>query len=399
MTPTDGKGVLDGVRVLDFGRYIAGPFCACLLGDLGAEVIRVERVDGSEDRFLGPLLEDDASAMFLHVNRNKRGLTLNPMKPEGTEIVRKLIETADVVVANMPTAGLERVGLDWLTVSAINPRAVLTTVNAMGEGGPWSDRVGFDGIGQVMSGSTYLSGRPGDPIKGYVPWVDFGTASLAALGTVSALHERQTTGQGQHVTAALLQTALTFSNYTHIEQAVAKVNREASANRHQLAGPADIVPTLDGHVIVQVIGPTLFGRFCTMINRPQLADDPRFVDDTSRGENGEALTAILAGWTVDRRTTEVLDACAVASVPAGPVLGPQQVLENEHIAGLNFLQPVDYPGLATPAPMARTPFDLSDNPTGIRHRAPTLGEHTDEILTSLDYDSTTIALLRSERVI
>ncbi|MCP3857694.1 MAG: CoA transferase [Actinomycetia bacterium] len=392
-------GVLDGIRVLDFGRYIAGPFCACLLGDLGAEVIRVERVDGSEDRFLGPLLDDDASAMFLHVNRNKRGLTLNPMKPQGAQIVRQLVETADVVLANMPTAGLERVGLDWPTVSAINPKAVLTTVNAMGEGGPWSDRVGFDGIGQVMSGSTFLSGRPGDPMKGYVPWVDFGTASMAALGTVSALHERQTTGKGQHVTAALLQTALTFSNYTHIEQAVNKVDREASANRHQLAGPADIVPTLDGHVIVQAIGPTLFRRFCEMIERPELVEDPRFATDTDRGENGEAISAILAGWTVERSTTEVLDACAVASVPAGPVLSPQQVLENEHVAGLGFLEPVDYPGLPTPAPMARTPFGLSDNPPGIRHRAPTLGEHTDEILAELGFDAAAIADLRSQRVV
>ncbi len=393
------KGVLDGVRVLDFGRYIAGPFCACLLGDMGAEVIRVERVDGSEDRFIGPLAESDASPTFLQVNRNKRGLTLNPMKPEGTEIIRRLIESADVIVANMPTAGLERVGLDWPTVSAINPRIVLTTVNAMGEGGPWSDRVGFDGIGQVMSGSTYLSGRPGDPIKGYVPWVDFGTASLAALGTMSALYERQTTGRGQHVTAALLQTALTFANSTHIEQAVAKANREASANRHQLAGPADIVTTIDGHVIVQVIGPTLFARFCTMIGRPELVDDPRFVDDVARGENGESLSAILAGWTVDRSTTEVLDACAVANVPAGPVLSPQQVLENEHVAGLGFLQPVEYPGLDTPAPLARTPFGLSASPPGIRDRPPTLGEHTEEVLSELGYDASAIGQLRADRVV
>ena len=148
-------GALDGVRVVDFGRYIAGPFCACLLGDLGADVIRVERVDGGEDRFLAPVGADGVGALFLQVNRNKRGLTLDPMAPDGREVLRRLVVTADVVVANMPAATRAAMGLDYEGLKTLRPDVVLTTVDAFGSGGPYSERVGFDGVAQVMSGAAF----------------------------------------------------------------------------------------------------------------------------------------------------------------------------------------------------------------------------------------------------
>ena len=165
-------GVLDGVRVLDFGRYIAGPFCGMLLGDMGAEVIRIDKLAGSEDRYLVPVAESGEGPLFLALNRNKMSLTLNPMKPEGREVVRKLVETADVVIANLPQPTLEAMGIDYDSLKAIKPDIILTTVTAYGNGGPYSERVGFDGVAQALAGATYMGGHPGDPMKSFVPFAD-----------------------------------------------------------------------------------------------------------------------------------------------------------------------------------------------------------------------------------
>src|ERR1041384_2067477 len=202
-------GVLDGIRVLDFGRYIAGPFCAALLGDLGAEVIRIERLGGGEDRFFIPVGAGDngGGAMFLAMNRNKRGMTLDPAAPRGREIIKKLVATADVVVANLPPAVLRSLGLDLDSLRQVKPDIILTTVTGFGAGGPLSHKHGFDGIGQAMSGAVYLSGTPEQPIATKVPWVDFGTACLSAFGTMAALLERGKSGRGQKGEGARLGTA------------------------------------------------------------------------------------------------------------------------------------------------------------------------------------------------
>jgi crotonobetainyl-CoA:carnitine CoA-transferase CaiB-like acyl-CoA transferase len=185
------SGVLEGIRVLDFGRYIAGPYCACLLGDLGADVIRVEKRSGSEDRWTSPVAEGGEGSLFMQVNRNKRGITLSLGSDAGREVVRRLVERTDVVVANLPPQTLEAMGLDYPTLCETKPDIILTTVSAYGHGGPWSHRVGFDGVAQAMSGAMYLTGYPDEPMRLYYPWVDFQTATLCAFGTLAALMERQ----------------------------------------------------------------------------------------------------------------------------------------------------------------------------------------------------------------
>ena len=230
-------GVLEGVRVLDFGRYIAGPYCATLLAEFGAEVIRVEKRDGSEDRFVAPVGEGGEGALFLQINRNKKGITLDPMKPEGQEVMRRLVTTADVVVANLPPQTLRAMKLDYESLKAIKPDIILTTATAFGGPGPWSDRVGFDGVGQVMSGSVYMTGAGDPPYRAAVNWVDFGTALHCAFGTLAALIERGKSGRGQIVEGALLATALSFTNATLIEQAVIKANRVPTGNLGQTAAP------------------------------------------------------------------------------------------------------------------------------------------------------------------
>ena len=391
--------VLEGIKVLDFGRYIAGPFCGTLLGDMGAEVIRIEKVDGSEDRFLSRITENGDGAMFMQLARNKRGMTLNPMKPQGREIVEKLVATADVVVANLPPETLKAMALDYESLRSTKSDIILTMISAFGRGGPYSNRVGFDGLGQAMSGNMYMSGTPEQPVKAYAPFIDFGTASLAAFGTMAALYERQKTGKGQIVEGSLFNTALTMMNGTVIEQAAIKPNRVATMNRAQTSAPADTFKTKDGWVLVQSVGGPLFKRWADLMGEDHWLDDPRFKDDITRGDNGEIISERLAKWCAERTSEEVLEAMEEVRLPAGPILSPQEVLEDPHIAAKGLFQPLEYPGLSAPAPVMRTPVELSETPGEIRSRAPTLAEHTDEIMKELGYSESDIQELKEKRII
>lgn len=391
--------VLAGIRVLDFGRYIAGPYCAALLADLGADVIRIERRGGGEDRWVAPVGEDDVGAMFLVMNRNKRAMTLDPASAEGREVVRKLVATADVVVANLPPEVLRGLALDLESLRRVKPDIILTTVTAFGAGGPWSHKHGFDGIGQLMCGSAYLTGTPEQPLRAAVAWVDCGTASLAAFGTLAALMARQRTGRGQKVEGALLRTALAYNNPTLVEQQVIQANRVATLNRGQTSAPSDVFRTRDGWIIVYAIGNPMFARWAKLMGDDHWLTDPRFQDDQARGDHGELISKRMAEWTAERNTAEALAALEAARVPAGPLYSPQQALEDAHIRAAGLLQDTEYPGLPRPAPLAPTPVDLSETPGRFRRRAPTLGEHTDEILAELGYRPDQIDELRTKGVI
>ncbi len=396
---SDQRGVLTGIRVLDFGRYIAGPYCAALLADLGADVIRIERAGGGEDRWVAPVADDGAGAMFLVMNRNKRAMTLDPACPEGREIVCKLVATADVVVANLPPEVLRSLALDLESLRRVKPDIILTTVTAFGAGGPWSHKHGFDGIGQVMCGSAYLTGTPEQPLRAAVAWVDCGTASLAAFGTLAALMARGKTGRGQKVEGALLRTAVAFNNPTLVEQQVAQPNRVATVNRGQTSAPSDLYRTRDGWILTAAIGEPMFARWAALMGERHWLDDPRFKDDLARGDNGEAISKRMAEWTATRTTAEALAGLEGTKIPAAPLYSPQQALEDAHIRTAKLLEDTDYPGLARKAPLAPTPVDLSETPGRFRHRAPTIGEHTAEILGELGYDRAAIEGLESRGVI
>ncbi|HEX4765029.1 MAG TPA: CoA transferase [Lichenihabitans sp.] len=395
------KDVLSGVRVLDFGRYIAGPYCAALLAEFGADVIRIEKRSGGEDRYQTPINAAGEGAGFMQMNRNKRGMTLDPMKPGAADVVRRLVSTADVVVANLPPQTLTAMKLDYESLTAIKPDIILTHVTAFGRGGPYSERVGFDGVGQAMSGSAYLTSEADGerPYRFQAPWVDFGTALHCAYGTVLALMARQQTGKGQIVEGALLATALTVGNAFLIEQGVIGIDRTPTGNRSQTAAPVDIFETADGWILVQVIGQPLYERWARLMGENTWLTDERFKDDISRGDNGAVISERMARWCAERTTADALEILGKSMIPAGPVLKPQQALDDPHVRAMGFLQEVDYPGLPKPAPIARTPAFLSETPAKIRHRAPTLGEHTDAILGELGFDAAEIARLRDERII
>ena len=392
-------GVLDGIRVLDFGRYIAGPFCGMLLGDMGAEVIRIDKLAGSEDRYLVPVADSGEGPLFLALNRNKKSLTLNPMKPQGQKIVKELVETADIVIANLPQPTLEAMGIDYDSLKSIKPDIILTTVTAYGNGGPYSERVGFDGVAQALAGATYMGGRPGDPMKSFVPFADFGTATMAAFGTLSALIERNKSGNGQLVEAALTRTVMAFNIALLAEEAIKAIDRPSYGNRGYSAGPSDIFKTTDGAVMVQVVGQPLFERWAKLMGEESWLEDPRFATDMDRGENGELLSARMQMWCKDMTTKEVLDALDEARIPCGPVLSAKQVLEDPHIKAMDFLQKMDFPGLKSPIPINTTPVKLSETPGTIRQRTAKLGEHTSEILDALGYSLDEISEMRDARVV
>ncbi len=399
-------GVLDGIRVLDFGRYIAGPFCAALLGDLGAEVIRIERREGGEDRGMVPVGAAPANepmggggAMFIAMNRNKLGMTLNPAAPKGREIVRKLVATADVVVANLPPRVLRSLALDLDSLRAVKPDIILTTVTGFAAGGRLSHKHGFDGIGQAMSGAVYLSGTAEQPIMTKVPWVDFGTAFLSAFGTLAALIERGKTGRGQKVEGALLRTAIAISNAMLMEQAATGVDRVATVNRAFNNGPGDIYRCTDGWIVTTVIGPYMFDRWCEMVGEPGWTADPRFVDDQARADNGGAITARMTAWCAERSCEAALADLEKANIVAGQVYSPQQALDEPHIRDAGLLAEREFPGIPGTVPLAPTPIELSETPGSYRRRAPLVGEHTDDILARLGYSAAEIAALRADKVI
>lgn len=391
--------VLEGIKVLDFGRFIAGPYCAALLADYGAEVIRIDRVEGGEDRYIVPVTEGGEGAMFLQLNRNKRSLTLDLASPEGREIVRKLVADADVVVANMPPRTLRSLGLDYESLCAIKPDIILVAPNGFGTADAVRDRVGFDGVGQALSGAVHIAGTPEQPQKAMVPVVDFATSFACALGAVLALYERNRSGKGQEVNASLLCTGLNMASGALIEEALLGLDRPATRNRAGSYAPSDIFKARDGWFIIQVIGRSMFKAWAHLVGHPEFVDDPRFADDQLRGEHGEFLSGVMSAWSRDKTLAEALALLEKARIPAGPVNSPRQALQDPVIQAAEVIQWMDYPGAPKQVPIFATPVSLSRTPPEIRQRAPLNGEHTDEILAGIGLDAQAVADLRQRRIV
>ncbi len=395
-----GAGVLEGIRVLDYGRFIAAPWCSAILADMGADVLRVEKREGGEDRWVQAVTESGEGGTFLQCNRNKRSLTLDSTTPEGAEITRRLVSQADIVVANMPAAGMRASGLDYETLRGIKPDIILASATAFGEGGPYSDRIGFDGAGQVLSGATYRQGLPEQPIRTVVPYADFGTALTLTIGVMMALYHRDRTGVGQHVEGALLPTALMLSNAFVIERDLLGVDKPRMGNRGTSVAPCDLYRAKDdGWVLLQIAGQPMFKRWCRLVGREELFDDPRFADDDLRWENGDTLNDIMAHWCAERTKAEILDLLQVAKLPAAPMHSTQDVLDDPHIQAMGYLHRVPFPGAARDVPIIETPFRMSATPGTIRHRAPLLGEHADDVLREIGYAGEQIAGLRERSII
>lgn len=393
-------GVLDGIRVLDYGRFIAAPWCSAILADMGADVLRVEKREGGEDRWVQAVTEGGEGGTFLQCNRNKRSLTLDSTTREGAEITRRLVARSDIVVANMPAAGMRASGLDYDTLRAVKPDIILASATAYGEGGPYSNKIGFDGAGQVMSGAVYRQGLPDQPIRTVVPYADFGTALTLTIGVMMALYHRDRTGQGQHVEGALLPTALMLSNAFLIERELLQVDKPRMGNQGTSVAPCDLYRTADDEwVLLQVAGQPMFKRWCRLVGREELFDDPRFADDDTRWQHGDVLNDIMAAWCSDKTKAEVLELLDQAKMPAAPLHSTQDVLDDPHVQAMGYLKRMPFPGAFRDVPIIETPFRMSATPGSIRHRAPLLGEHTDEVLGEIGYQAGQIAELRASAIV
>jgi crotonobetainyl-CoA:carnitine CoA-transferase CaiB-like acyl-CoA transferase len=383
-------GALDGIRVLDFGRYVAGPYCAMLLADFGADVIRVERPGGGEDRAITPVTDGGEGAVFLQGNRNKRSLALDPRGEQGRLVLARLIATADVVVANVPDSALAKMGLDYASLSAIKQDIILTNTSSFGPRGPWADRPGFDSVGQAMCGSAYLTGSGDVPYRTPITWVDNSTAVYAAFGTMVALFDRDRTGRGQQVTGSLLASGLAFNAAYLIEQAARAPDRTAIGNRSFVNGPTDTFRTKDGWVVTQCVGPAIYKRWAKLVCEPQWLDDPRFATDELRGANGAILSERMGVWCAEWTTEEALGLLAVANIPAGPVLSPGEALSHPQVVAMEMLVPMTVQGVARPVPLVGPAVTLSATPGTIRSAPPKAGEHSRQVLAEIGLDDAEI---------
>lgn len=383
--------ILDGIRVLDFGRYIAAPLCGAMLADLGAEVIRVERPEGNDDRYLMPVIEGGEGAMFLQMNRNKRSLALDLTRPEYRPVLERMVARSDVVIANLPPKALQKVGLDHETLKSIKPEIILTTITAYGEHGGFGNRIGFDGTGQSLSGAVYLSGTPETPYRSATSYVDYSTGLSAAYGTLAALIARMRTGQGRHVEASLLGTALTMTNPMLIEEAAGARSRVAVGNRSPISGPSDLFTTQDGWIFVQVVGSAVFERWLTTIGAEDLRGAPRFATDQDRGENGAELSKRMQNWCASRTTDACLAELDAGRVPACRMLSPGDALRAEE--NETFFNWTRFEGLSEAVPIVAPPARISGIDSRSYTAPPVLGADTREILAEAGVDPAEIDTL------
>jgi crotonobetainyl-CoA:carnitine CoA-transferase CaiB-like acyl-CoA transferase len=395
----DMAGPLEGIRVIDFGRFIAGPYCAMLLADFGADVIRVERREGGEDRKLGPVTESGEGGLFLTINRNKRGITLELGNPQATKIIRRLVASADIVVVNLPLAVMKKVGLDYDSLRAIKPDIILVMASAFGPDGPYAERVGFDGVAQAMSGSMSLTGFSGPPLRSIVSWVDYGTALHGAFGAMTALYHRERTGRGQVVDVSLLATGVTFMAPLLAERKTMGIRREQLGNTGYYAAPSDVYRTGDGWIIVPTIGNQMFRRWARAINRADLIDDSRLQDDISRGNNAALINEAMSRWCSERSREQAIAELERARIPCGACYDLDEVLADAQVSARGLLEELEYPGGTQRVPIASPPVRSSETAASSCRRAPTLGEHTVEVLGEVGFTAGEITALRNANAI
>ena len=376
--------VLEGVLVLDFARYIAGPFCATVLADMGAEVIRIEAPGGAEDRQQGPFAPSGDNFRFLMMSRNKKGVTLNLETPRGKELFHQLVKKADVVVENFSPPVKKKLGFTYEELSKINPQIILTTVSAFGIDGPYSHRLGFDHIAQAESGSMTFTGFPDTPhTRAQVAYVDMSTALHAALATVLAILHRVKTGKGQQVEAALLDTAVSYVAFpgTMAEYEVLNQVRPKTGNAGYYAF-SDTFYAKDGMVIMAALSDPLWNRLVDLIGYPEFKSDPRFVDDEARWRNQDIIGPLVQGWVGQRTREEVFEAMGKARIPCGRVNTVPEAFQDPHIQARELFTKLEVPGVG-PVSHPRVAIKMSRTPGRIEHPAPQVGQHNDEVYAGL----------------
>jgi crotonobetainyl-CoA:carnitine CoA-transferase CaiB-like acyl-CoA transferase len=377
------KGILEGVRVLDLSRYLAGPYCCAILADMGAEVIRIEEPGGSVDRKLAPFAPDGVPIRHYMVNRNKKVITLNLEHPKGKELFHRLLKKADIFVDNLSPRAKEKLGVTYEALSKVNPDIIVVSSSAFGSYGPYSERLGFDPIAQAECGQMAQTGFPdGPPARAAVGWCDLGTGFHAALGAVAALFHRYRTGHGQMVETSLFDTAaslMAFPNIAARWKILGTMPNRGNVTENYFG---DIFKTTDGWVYIIVINDAMFKRLAQVIGHPELADDPGLQTDWDRYVNRDLIYPHVAEWVASKTMDETADLCQEGRVPCGRVQPLSRLADDPHVRAREMLVDMDVPGVG-PMPHAAVAIKFSETPLKIRHIAPSAGENNESVYCSL----------------
>ncbi len=392
---------LEGIRVLDLTRALAGPFCTLMLGDNGADVIKIEIPGtGDDTRSWGPPFIQEESAYFLSINRNKRSLTLNLRDPKAKEIFLKLAGDADVVVENFTPGVMERFGLGYEEVKATNPGIIYCSISGFGQGGPYRTRSAYDQIMQGMGGLMSITGEPdGEPQKIGVAVTDIGAGMWAAFGIMSAIHHRHVHGEGQYIDVSMLDAQVAWLTY---QAAYYFANGEAPRRlgaAHPTLVPYQAFPCKDGKLLNLAVGSErIWERFCEAIGRPDLKDNPDYATNPDRVKNRDKLVSLLGEVFSQRPVLEWVDALNGASVPAGPINDLADVFSDPQVLARDMFQEIPHPTLGS-IKQTGLPIKFSGTPGGLDRHPPLLGEHNSEILEELGYSGQDIKEMQDKSVI
>ncbi len=395
------SSALDGIKVIEHSTALAGPYCAQLLGDLGAEVIKIERPDGGDQaRGWGPPFVGSESAYFLGSNRNKRGMTLDLSKAEGRQILHQLLERADVLIHNVPReATRQKLGLDEQTCRAINSKLIWASITGFGNSGPYAERAGYDIIAQGMSGTMHVTGEPDSPPMRFpTPMADLTAGIYTALAIVSALLAKERTGEGQAIDTALLDSQVTWLSNLASNYLTAGEPAQKLGNAHPSIVPYQPIPTADDWIIVAIGSERLWQSLVEVLAWPELGADPRFATNKDRLAHRDELVPMLADRFRQKGAKEWLQKLEGADIPAGPILKPEQILNEPHLLSRGMIVELEHPAIGVYR-MLGNPMKFSKSPVSYRRPAPLLGEHNMEILSELGYRKDRIAQLQKTSVI
>ncbi len=373
---------LEGIRVIEFCEVAAGPYCAMLLADMGADVIKVERPDGDAMRSWPPV-SDGYSENFASINRNKRSVVLDLKSEEGMAAAKGLIQGADVVIENFRPGVMERLGIDYATMAATRPTLIYCSISAFGQTGPRSEEGGFDLTMQAMAGVMSVTGLPGgDPVKCGVPLCDFVSGLYGALGITSALNSRRDSGVGQNIDVAMLGATLAVGALQTSEYFGTGADPKKLGSAHPRNAPYQAFAAADGHFGMAAGNDRLWHLVCDVVERPDLADDERFTNPTLRAANQEPLRVLLEEIFARETVAHWLAAFRRAGVPSSPINTYSQALEDPQVAHMGWVQDLTLPnGVETKS--FGSPLRLDGEAVPIRQRPPGLGEHTDQVLAEL----------------
>jgi crotonobetainyl-CoA:carnitine CoA-transferase CaiB-like acyl-CoA transferase len=390
-------GPLKGIKVVELAQIMAGPTCGMLLADMGADVIKLEKLPGGDDTrsYTEPAIAGE-SAAFMMLNRNKRGIAVNLKMPGGLEVAKRLLARADVVTENYRKGTLEKLGLGYDVLKALNPRLVYCAVSGYGRTGPYADKGGFDLIAQGFAGIMSVTGEPGGPpAKSGTSIADINAGIFAALGIVSALYAREQTGRGQMVETSLMEAAIQQTYWQSAIYFATGVNPGPSGSAHILTAPYQAFPTQDGWINVGGANQPNWERIVKVIGRPELAADPRFLTNSDRMRNLAALTPLIAERLVARPSAEWIREFDAAGVPVGPVNKIGDMLADPQVAARDMVLEVEHPKVGTMKSLG-FPVKFSEGAGAMRRAAPLLGQHTREVLGELGYSAGEIEQLLAQ---